>query len=51
MKQEPKIPNDLVDVILKILKKGNTAEVKRERDQVVIVEIQRQVKIKTSITG
>lgn len=49
--QEPKISNELLAIVEKILKRGNTAEIKRERDNVVIVEIQRQVKIKTSING
>ncbi len=49
--QAPQIPIDLVEIIRKILKRGNTAEVKKERDQIVVVEIQRQVKIKTSIIG
>lgn len=49
--QELKTLNELLDIVEKILKRGNTAEIKRERDNVVIVEIQRQVKIKTSING
>lgn len=50
-RQELKTLNELLDIVEKILKRGNTAEIKRERDNVVIVEIQRQVKIKTSING
>lgn len=49
--QELKTPNELLDIVEKILKRGNTAEIKRERDKIVIVEIQRQVKIKTFING
>ena len=37
---------ELLDILDKILQRGNTAEVKKERGQVVIVEIQRQVRIK-----
>ncbi len=37
--------------IQKILNHGNTAEIKKEKDRLVIVEIKRAVKIKTSITG
>lgn len=37
---------ELLDILDKILQRGNTAEVKKEREQVVVVEIQRQVRIK-----
>lgn len=37
---------ELLDTLDKILQRGNTAEVKKEREQVVVVEIQRQVRIK-----
>lgn len=40
---------DWVNVVIKILKRGNAAEVKREKDNLVVVEIKRQVKIKTAI--
>lgn len=43
--------NDWVKTVLDILKRGNTAEVKREKDNIVVVEIRRQVKIKTAING
>lgn len=46
---ESEMQCDLFDIIEKILKRGNTAEIKRERDRIVIVEIQRQVKIKASM--
>lgn len=37
---------ELLDILDKILQRRNTAEVKKEREQVVVVEIQRQVRIK-----
>lgn len=37
--------------INRILKKGNTVELKKVNGMLVIVEIQRKVKNKTSITG
>lgn len=43
--------SETVKIILDIIKKGNTAEVKKENGNIVIVEIQRKVKKKTSITG
>lgn len=45
------IPQVAVDLIIKIIKRGNTAEVKRENNKIVVVEIQRKVRTKTSITG
>ena len=42
---------EVIDEILKILKRGNSAELKRENGRLVIVEIRRQVKIKTSANG
>lgn len=38
-----KLSNNSIQAIEKALSKGNVVEVKRERDQVVVVEIQRQV--------
>lgn len=43
--------NETIEFIMQILKKGNTAEIKREQGQLVVVEIQRKVKIKTPING
>lgn len=43
--------NDWTEIVLDILKRGNSAEVKREKDKIVVVEIKRQVKIKTAING
>lgn len=40
-----------VEIIESILKRGNTVEIKRERENVVIVEIQRKARIKTPING
>lgn len=42
---------DWVATIIEILKRGNSAEVKREKDKIVVVELKRQVKIKTTING
>lgn len=39
------------DEVIAILKRGNSAEVKREKDNIVVVEIKRKVKIKTAING
>jgi len=39
------------EIIAKILKRGNTAEIKREQGKLVVVEISRKVKVKTSING
>jgi hypothetical protein len=36
---------------LKIVKKGNSAEIKKENNKLVVVEIERRVRNKTSITG
>jgi len=41
----------MIAEIQRILKKGNTAEVKREKDNIVIVEIERHARRKTPING
>ena len=47
MEATPNPRNDeLVQVILDILKRGNSAEVKKEKDNIVVVEIKRQVRVK-----
>ena len=45
------ITPEVVDIIDKILKRGNTGELKKEKEYLVIVEIQRKAKNKTSIIG
>jgi len=45
------MPEEVIRTILAILKKGNNAEIKKENGKLVVVEIQRKVKTKTSITG
>lgn len=40
-----------VQSVLEIIKRGNVAEVKREKDKIVIIEIKRQLKSKTAIIG
>ena len=42
---------ELQELILKILKHGNTVELKKEQGKLVVVEIERKVKTKTSIIG
>lgn len=42
---------EVIDLIMRILKRGNTVEIKKENNKLVIVEIQRRVKDKTSIIG
>lgn len=42
---------EIVDLIMKIVRKGNSAEIKKENNKLVIVEIERRVKNKTSIIG
>lgn len=43
--------NEVIGEVERIIKKGNTVELKREKDKLVIVEIQRKVKIKKSTIG
>lgn len=38
-------------LIMNILKRGNTVELKKEQGRLVVVEIKRKVKIKTSANG
>lgn len=42
---------EVIEEIQKILKRGNAAELKRENNRLVIVEIRRTVKIKISANG
>ena len=42
---------DIIENIVQILRKGGSCEVKREGNQIVIVEINRKVKIKTPTIG
>lgn len=39
------------DAIQQCIKRGNSAEVKREGGRIVVVEIQRKVKIKETLTN
>ena len=41
----------ITEIILQAFKRGNTVELKREQGKLVVVEIQRKVKTKASITG
>ena len=38
-------------IILQAFKRGNSVELKKEQGKLVVVEIQRKMKIKASITG
>ena len=51
MKYEKLFTPEVVDLIMKIVQKGNAAEVKKENNKLVIVEIERRVRNKTSIIG
>lgn len=43
--------DEVIGEVERIIKRGNTVELKREKDKLVIVEIQRKVKIKKSTIG
>lgn len=43
--------DEVVEGILRVLKRGGSVELKRENDKLVIVEIHRKVNTKLSITG
>ena len=43
--------NRITELILQALRRGNTVELKKEQGRLVVVEIQRKVKTKTSING
>ena len=42
---------DVIKTIDAILKRGDTVELKKENGKLVVVEIQRKAKVKTSIIG
>ena len=42
---------EMISEILRIVKKGNSAEIKKEGGKLVVVEIQRKVKIKAPANG
>ena len=42
---------EVIEAISRILKEGHSAELKRENGKLVVVEIERKVKTKTSING
>lgn len=44
------INDEAIKLIEQILKRGNTAEIKRVKDTIQVIEIQRQLKIKQTIT-
>lgn len=49
--QKTVFSSEVIDLIMQILKRGNTVEIKKENNRLVVVEIQRKVKNKTSIIG
>lgn len=50
-KDNPLFTAEVNEIIMKIVKKGNSAEIKKENNNLVVVEIERRVRNKTSITG
>lgn len=42
---------EVIETIERALQNGSSVEVKRERDNIVVVELTRKVKIKSPITG
>lgn len=49
--QKTLFSSEVIELIMQILKRGNTVEIKKENNRLVVVEIQRKVKNKTSIIG
>ncbi len=45
------LPAESAEQIIKIIRHGNDAEVKKINGQIVVIEIERKVRAKTSITG
>lgn len=46
---EFKLTEEALKIIEHILKRGNSAEIKKERDNIVVVEIQRVARLKEPI--
>jgi Fe-S cluster biogenesis protein NfuA len=44
------MPPEMREEIQRILKRGNTAEVKKSGGQIIVVEIERKVKIRKTLT-
>lgn len=51
MQENKLFDSETVELIMKIVRKGNSAEIKKENNKLVIVEIERRARKKTSITG
>lgn len=45
------LSQEVIEEINRILKHGNTVEIKCENGKLIVVEIQRKAKIKTSMNG
>lgn len=50
MSKKPLLTDEMLDIIVKILKRGDTVELKKENGDIVVVEIKRQKKIKKPFT-
>jgi hypothetical protein len=50
MEEMKSLSPEIMNEIIRILKHGNSVELKKEKDKLVVVEIQRRVKEKTSMT-
>ena len=45
------LDRESLDLIWQILRRGNTVEIKQERDKIVVVELERHARRKTVIIG
>lgn len=50
MNDKPLLSKEATETIIKILRKGDTVELKKENGNLVVVEIKRQKKIKQTFT-
>ena len=37
-------PEDFADIIMQILERGNTAEIKKRKDEIIILEVKKTIK-------
>lgn len=51
MTEQMTLTKNWIDYVQEIIRRGNVAEVKREKDNIVVIEIKRQLKSKTAING
>ena len=45
-----KMTEKMTEIILQAFKRGNTVELKKEQDKIVVVELQRKARVKASIS-